>query len=170
MSEFKRVSPEKLSGNFIDRIENKWALLTVTRPDGSYNTMTVSWGGIGYLWKRPVCFVFVRPQRYTHEFSESADRFTLSFFPDEHHDKLVYCGSVSGRDEDKVKNCGLTPVRTDGYTYFAEAEQVVAARKIYADELKEGGFLDPTVLGACYPHKDFHTVYVCEITGAVESV
>lgn len=170
MSDFKRVAPEKLTGNFIDRIENKWALLTVTRPDGSYNTMTVSWGGIGYLWGRPVCFVFVRPQRYTHEFSESADRFTLSFLPDAHHDKLVYCGKVSGRDGDKVKQCGLTPVRTDGYTYFAEAEQVIAARKIYADELKEGGFLDPAILASCYPQKDFHTVYVCEITGAVESV
>ena len=170
MSEFKRVKPESLSGNFIDAIGSKWALLTVTRPDGSYKTMTVSWGGVGVLWNKPVCFVFVRPQRYTHEFSEAGECFTLSFFEDKYREKLAYCGRVSGRDTDKAADCGLTPVRQHGYTFFAEAKQVLAAKKLYVDEIREGGFVDPSILDHCYPKKDYHTVYVCEIVAAAEAV
>ena len=170
MSEFKSVKPEELSGNFIEAIGQRWALLTATKPDGSFNTMTVSWGGIGVLWNKPVCFVFVRPQRYTHEFSEAGECFTLSFFDDSYREKLAYCGRVSGRDEDKAAKCGLTPVKQKGYTYFAEAKQVVAARKLYVDEIKEGGFLDAALIDKNYPKRDYHTVYVCEIVAAAEAL
>ena len=125
--------------------------------------MTASWGGVGVLWNKPVCFCFVRPQRYTHEFTEQGDRLTLTFFGGEYKKELGYCGRVSGRDTDKVRDCGFTEVRdSDGYVYFDEAKVVVCARKLYRDVLREDGFLDKTLLSN-YSAGDYHAVYVCEI-------
>ena len=46
--------------------DQKWALLTAGTKD-SFNTMTVSWGGLGTLWGKPAASVYVRSSRYTHE-------------------------------------------------------------------------------------------------------
>ena len=81
MSTFSTISPAELSGNIIQRISRQWALATAEKPDGTANTMTISWGGTGYLWNQPVAFLFVRPQRYTYEFVEAADGFSLCFLP-----------------------------------------------------------------------------------------
>ena len=59
----KEINIKELSGNFVKMISEDWALLTAGEND-CFNTMTVSWGGIGELWGKDVCFVFVRPQRY----------------------------------------------------------------------------------------------------------
>jgi len=170
MSEFKRVHAEELTADFVKKIGGEWALLTATKPDGSYNTMTVSWGGVGVLWNRPVCFLFVRPQRYTYEFTEAEGSITLSFFDKEHKDKLAFCGKASGRDVDKAKACGLTPTRAEGYTFFTEAREVLALKKLYADDLKEESFLTESIPAAIYEKKDYHKMYICEIIAAVRAV
>ena len=64
----------------------------------SFNTMTAAWGAMGYLWNRPVAFIFIRPERYTYEFIERNDGFTLSFLGEEHREAYKICGSHSGRD------------------------------------------------------------------------
>jgi len=162
MKNRRLISPEELSGNAFEMIGKDWMLITASRGE-EYNTMTASWGGVGVLWNKPVCFCFVRPQRYTHEFTEQGDRLTLTFFGGEYKKELGYCGRVSGRDTDKARDCGFTEVRdADGYVYFDEAKVVVCARKLYRDVLREDGFLDKTLLSN-YSAGDYHTVYVCEI-------
>ena len=94
----------ELESNLATRIE-KGALLTATDKIGRVNTMTVSWGGTGILWGKNVCFVFVRPERYTYEFSESGDTMTLSFLGDREKGTLSLCGTKSGRDGDKFEAC-----------------------------------------------------------------
>ena len=89
--------------------------------------------------------------------------YTLCFFPEEHHSKLAYLGTHSGREEDKVAKVGLTPVFGEGYTYFAEASLVLVCRKLYQAPVVEEGFLDKAVLEDCYPQRDFHDLYVGEI-------
>ena len=84
MPNFRSILPAELSGNAIQRISRQWALASAQKPDGAVNTMTISWGGLGYLWNQPVAFLFVRPQRYTYEFVESADGFSLCFFPEKY--------------------------------------------------------------------------------------
>ncbi|MBQ3861455.1 MAG: flavin reductase [Clostridia bacterium] len=172
MNEFRKIQPEELSGNPFRLIGDDWMLVTSANPgDGleggrDYNTMTASWGGMGILWGGPVAFVFIRPQRHTYGFTEENARMTLSFFGGEYRAALNFCGSKSGRDYDKAKECGLTPVSdSDAHgraVWFDEAKLVLKVRKLYAEPLKADAFLDPDAR-AVYPRDDFHKVYVCAI-------
>ncbi len=76
----------------ITLIGKEWMLVTAGTSE-RFNTMTASWGGIGFLWNRPVAFVFVRPERYTFGFIEKNERLTLSFLGEEHRDILNFCGT-----------------------------------------------------------------------------
>jgi len=172
MNEFRKIRLEELSGNPFRLIGDDWMLVTSANPgDGleggrDYNTMTASWGGMGILWGGPVAFVFIRPQRHTYGFTEENARMTLSFFGGEYRAALNFCGSKSGRDYDKAKECGLTPVSdSDAHgraVWFDEAKLVLKVRKLYAEPLKADAFLDPDAR-AVYPRDDFHKVYVCAI-------
>ncbi len=164
MAKLTITDAKSVDENVFSMIGDKWMLVTATAPDGSYNTMTASWGGLGVLWNKKVAFVFIRPQRYTAEFSEAGDTVTLSFFGEEYRKALSFCGSHSGRDCDKIAETGLTPEKGDnGEVYFSEAELVMVGKKLYRDELREDSFICPELLDN-YKNKDFHIVYVYEIT------
>ena len=162
MKAFRTVRPQDLRDNAFTAIGKEWMLVTA----GSlrrYNMMTASWGAFGVLWHRNVCFCFVRPGRHTFGFLEAADRFTLSFFGSGHRKVLNFCGSRSGRDVDKMRVAGLTPVSGGrGVVYFQEARLVVVARKIYHQDIIPGNFLDPRI-EENYPKKDYHRMYVGEV-------
>ena len=125
--------------------------------------MPVSWGAMGFMWGKPSVTVYIRPQRYTKEFVDTRDTFTLSFYPAEKKDALSYLGKVSGRDEDKVKKVGFTPAFTNGNAYFEEAELVLVCRKMSRTPLRPEQFLDETVDGRWYPDKDYHEMYIAEV-------
>ena len=165
MTPFQSVAPATLPDNFFSRIGEDWMLITAANSLGEVNTMTASWGCAGILWNKPVAVCFIRPQRYTYAFTEEADTLTLSFFPkDTYRDALRFCGTKSGRDVDKFAATGLTVVKTSEETpYLAEANLVLVCRKLYADDLKEGCFIDPDMLKH-YAAKDYHRFYICEIT------
>ena len=65
--------------------------------------------------------VYIRPQRYTREFIDARERLTLSFMGEEFRQALTYCGSHSGRNEDKIANAGLSVGLTPEGTPFIEA-------------------------------------------------
>ena len=156
------ISVSELKLNPYEKIGKEWMLCTAGT-EGNYNTMTCSWGHLGCLWNLPTAICYVRPQRYTREFIDREDRYTLCFFPEQYKKALGYLGTKSGRDEDKVAAVGLTPVHGDGYTYFAEASLVLVCRKLYRAPVLEEGFVDKAVLEDCYPQRDFHDLYVGEI-------
>ena len=107
----------------------------------SFNTMTASWGQLGVLWNKNVITCYIRPNRYTYEYVEKGDTFTVSFYGEEYRKALSFCGSHSGRDCDKAKETGLTPAEVDGCMAFEEAELVLVCRKLYSYDLQESGFL-----------------------------
>ncbi|WP_254556683.1 hypothetical protein, partial [Salmonella enterica] len=76
---------------------------------------------------------------------------------------LNFCGSKSGRDYDKAAETGLTKRTADGYVTFDEARITIKAKKLFATTLAECDFIDKSVISACYPKKDFHKMYICEI-------
>ena len=150
--------------NQFDLIGRQWMLITAGTSK-SLNTMTASWGGFGWLWNNPVAFIFVRPERYTHDFIEKSEKVTLSFYPESCRKALQICGTKSGRDCDKISLAGLTPLEIEpGVMTFAEARLTVQGRKIFKADMKECDFIDKSILGH-YGDADggFHTVYVIEI-------
>ena len=158
----KKLDPKKLKVNPFTLMEDEWFLLTAGKK-GDYNTMTCGWGTLGTLWSKPVAFVFVRPTRHTYKFANKYEDFTLSFFGKKCRPALKICGTKSGRDGDKVKEAGLTPVATPkGNVYFKEARMVLECRKIYFDDLDPKKFLAPGI-EKNYPKKDYHRMYVGEI-------
>ena len=157
----KEINIRELKDNFVKMISNDWALLTAGTSD-SFNTMTVSWGGIGELWNKDVCFVFVRPQRYTYEFMEKNDFFSLSFFGGEYKKELGICGSKSGRDIDKMAETGFTPFNAGNSVGFEQAKVNVVLKKLAYQDIKPDGFIDDTIMNN-YASNDFHRVYVGEI-------
>ena len=161
----KEISISELSMHPYLKIAKEWMLITAGT-EGSYNTMTASWGHVGSLWNLPTSVVYIRPQRYTKEFVDQEEKYTLCFFGPEHHKALGYLGSKSGRDEDKVAAVGLTPVHEEGTTYFAQAELVLICRKLSRTTLRAEDFLDRDVMDRNYPERDFHDLYI----GAIEKV
>jgi len=129
-----------------------------------YNFMTISWGSLGMIWDKPFAHVMVRGSRHTRQFIEKADSFTLSVFPEEHHRQLSYCGSHSGRDGDKAKASGFTPIasRRVSAPAFDEAELVIECRKTYYTDLEPGHFLDPKIQ-TFYPTGDYHRIFYGEV-------
>ena len=164
----KKVDPKSLDQNVFSAIGDQWMLLTAGDKTGA-NTMTASWGGMGVLWNKNVVTVYVRPQRYTYEFMEKGDYFTIAFFGEEWRDALKLCGAKSGRDIDKVKECGFTLAYGAGDApYFAEAQLVLVCKKLYFDDIEPGHFLAADIDEKNYPNKDYHTMYVGEIVGVLK--
>ena len=127
--------------------------------------MTASWGFFGEMWGEDSLMVVVRPQRYTMEFIEKNDYFTVSFYGD---NKAIHkvCGSKSGRDVNKTKETGLTPVTNEKYVYFKEARMVLVVKKQFVQQMKEDAFIDKAVIDKWYPEKDYHNM----IVGKIEKV
>ena len=161
----REISIRELDCNFVKILSEDWALLTAGKVD-NFNTMTVSWGGIGELWNKDVAFLFVRPQRYTYQFIENNDYFTLSFFGGEYKKELGICGSKSGRDIDKMEATGFTPISIDNSTGFKEAKITVYMKKLAYQDMKPDGFIDNSIMNN-YANNDFHRIYVGEILKVV---
>jgi flavin reductase (DIM6/NTAB) family NADH-FMN oxidoreductase RutF len=163
--------PFAIADNAVTRafqnIGKEWALLTAGDAE-HFNTMTIGWGSVGFIWQRPVVTVLVRPPRYTHEFMDSFERFSVSFYDQKYRKALTILGSKSGRDTDKIALSGLTPEFIDGVPTFKEANLTVIARKIYRGQLESAGFLVPSIDAELYPEKDYHTVYFAELVKTVE--
>ncbi len=162
----KEINIRELKKSPVELIADGWALLTAGSQD-KFNTMTVSWGAVGEIWGKDAAFVFVRPQRYTYEFIEKEEYFTLSFYSPEYKDALRLCGSKSGRDIDKAAATGLTPLFVDGAVTFEQAEYTVVCRKMAAQFMSPEGFIDPAIENN-YANKDYHKVYVGEIIKVYE--
>lgn len=164
----KEISVKDLSLNPMTMIADTWMLITAGNEKNGYNTMTASWGHLGSIWGHnsglPSAVVYVRPQRYTKQFIDREDYFTLSVMGNQYKKQLAYLGSHSGKEEDKLSAVGFKPLFIDGTTAISGAEMVLVCRKLYAAPVKEEFFTDKTIVEEHYPERDFHTMYIGEIT------
>ena len=159
---FQKIDPKNLDQNVFSLIGDKWMLITAGTAEHC-NTMTASWGGLGVIWSAPAATCYIRPQRYTKEFMDREEYFTLTFFGEEYRKALQLCGSKSGRDIDKVKECGFT-VKTAacGAPYFEQAELVLVCRKRFAQPMDPDN-MSQEIKEKMYPEQDYHTLYIGEI-------
>ena len=158
----KEIKTTELKENAFDLIGNQWLLVTAEK-DGRCNTMTASWGGLGVMWGKDVAFLVIRPQRFTKEFIDGSATLSVSVLPDGFKKEYGYLGSVSGRDEDKIKTAGLTVLHDGETPYFEEARLTLICEKLFAQPYAPESFLDPDILTRWYPEHDYHTLYICEI-------
>ncbi len=160
---FLEVAIDSLEFNPFEKIGKQWMLITAGDEKKS-NTMTASWGGLGIMWGKKVATAYIRPQRYTKEFVDQAERFTLSFLPEDHRKELNICGTVSGKDvEDKWKEAGLHPYLCDGTVGIEEAEMIFVCRKMYHQDMLPECFDEKEHDEKWYVQKDYHTMYIAEI-------
>ena len=162
---FHKLDPKELTNNVFSLIGDQWMLITAGTAERC-STMTASWGGLGVLWGAPAATCYIRPQRYTKEFVDREDCFTLTFFDEDQRKNLSFCGSKSGRDVDKVKACGFTVKTADcGAPYFEQARLVLVCRKVAVSAFEPSQFLDSGIMQN-YAQNDFHAIYY----GAIEKV
>ena len=158
---FQKADPKTLEFNVFSAIGDQWMLITAGTKD-KCNTMTASWGGLGVLWGAPMAVAYIRPQRYTKEFVDNSEYFTLSFFSEQYRKQLALCGSKSGREIDKVKECGFTVAEAQGGApYFEQADLVFVCRKRMVQKMEES--LIPAYVREKWYEGDYHTMYWGEI-------
>ncbi|MCH5352565.1 MAG: flavin reductase family protein [Acutalibacter sp.] len=170
----KKVDPAELNLSSFTKWSKDWGL--VTAADGEkVNTMTVAWGALGVLWSKNMVTVYVHPNRYTHEFMEKADKFSVTFFGDQRdplipdqREALNLLGSVSGRDRDKIAESGLTVEWQDGAPAFKEAALTITCRMVYREALRRENFVSEELSAECWGGgKDtpLHSMYIGEVIG-----
>ena len=171
---FEKIDVTKANVNPFQRIGQDWMLISAKK-EGKVNTMTASWGMtvtsvmvrcswmISCMEQRPGS----RPQRFTKEFVDAGDTFTLTFFDGERKQEMGYLGKVSGRDEDKISKVNFHVVETEeGEPTFEEGTMVFVCKKLMETQLNPEEFIDPEVDGRWYPEKDYHHMYTAEVVAA----
>ena len=161
----KEISFEKFQLKSIQLWLEQWMLLTAGDfSSDQFNTMTVAWGSIGAIWNKPFVQVVVRPTRYTYEFMEKYDTFSLCAFPEFYKNDLQILGTTSGRQGNKISrtNLNLKASKKIAAPSFKEAELIFECRKIYFDDIDPNHFLNASI-DLNYPAKDYHRIYYGEI-------
>ena len=168
----KTIQPEEITDNAIKLINKDYMLITAAEKtvneDGTFsigrvNTMTASWGGLGELWNKPVATIYIRPSRFTKEIIDSTDNFSLSVLPEKYKSALDYCGTHSGRNEDKFAATKLNVEYMNGTPWIKQARLVLFCHKLYAQAFDPFSFTEEKVLKQNYKKDDFHTMYIAEI-------
>lgn len=168
MNNFKEIKPEQVKKNPFQAIGKDWMLITAGNQDKA-NTMTASWGGLGVMYGKNVAFAMIRPQRYTKEFVDREETFSLCFLDKNYRNIMNYLGSVSGRNEDKIAKSGLTLAYSDNTPYFGEANLVLICRKLFAQTLEGSSIVKEGLDKTWYPNKDYHTLYIAEIVRILQA-
>ena len=158
------ISPADLSGNVFDRISRQWMLVAAGTQE-KFNFLTASWGQLGMLWFRPTATIYLRQSRYTKEFVDRQERFSLTFLREGNREALTAAGSLSGRDHpDKAADCGLTPCFVDGSPSFEQADVVMICKKLYVQHLDPAKLLDADARRQSYDQDPAeHTMYIAQI-------
>ena len=162
---FKKIELSEWNGNPFNAIGKDWFLLTAGTQETGFNFMTASWGQMGILWNQPSVTCYVRKSRYTYDFMEKQDTFTLAFFPESNRDALKFCGANSGRDFDKIKETGLHPVNLEGGVGFEEAKLVLVCKKQFAADMDTNA-LPQNIADAFYSKDAAHKMYIGAILAA----
>ncbi len=158
-----KIKPTQLNENIFKLIGDDWMLITAGNKEKA-NTMTASFGGFGILFSKNVAAIFVRPERYTYEFLEQNDTFSLSFFTEDYRKQLTYCGRNSGKDEDKFKKCGFTlSYNNDTTPYIDQGRITIICKKIYRQDIEKDCFTDLAPFDKTYSEGGMHRVYIGEI-------
>ncbi|MDP4087926.1 MAG: flavin reductase family protein [Bacillota bacterium] len=148
----------------MENLHKRGAFLTTQNGD-KVNTMTISWGNVGYEWGKPIFTVMVRQSRYTHELIENSGEFTVCVpVGDKMRKALGICGSKSGRDIDKFQAAGiaLKDGKVTDTPVIANCDYNYECRIVYKQDMNPS-LVSRDILNTSYADEDFHTFYFGEI-------
>lgn len=160
---FREIKAEELTMNPFTKIGKEWLLITAGTEE-KCNTMTASWGAMGVMWGKNALTVYIRPQRYTKEFVDQEETFTVSVLGEAYRKALNYCGTVSGKGIHKIEEAGLTACKVEDTMAIQEADLIFVCKKMYHDNICPECFDQKDNEERWYPEKDYHTMYIAEIT------
>jgi flavin reductase (DIM6/NTAB) family NADH-FMN oxidoreductase RutF len=168
MAIWKKSEPKSLKENTFSIFDDKWAAVAAEK-DGKVNTMTISWGSLGILWDEQIVTIYIRNSRYTREFMDASETFSITVFDESYRKALSdVIGSKSGRDLDKIKAVGWTVEHIGGTPVFGQANLAFICKKIYRHEFQKEEFCDKVYQEKVYSRGDFHVVYIGRIEGMYE--
>jgi flavin reductase (DIM6/NTAB) family NADH-FMN oxidoreductase RutF len=167
MTPFTAIDPKTFSGNAIKMIGADWMLIAAGTKT-SYNMMTAAWGGLGYLWNKPIAFIFVRPSRFTYTFLENHQKFSLNFFTQKYREILQLCGSKSGREIDKMNEISLTALEQNETIYFKEVVLALLCKKWYYHDISADNFVQQMPVSFYQKEDDLHRMYIGEIVTCLQ--
>lgn len=152
--------------NPFEKFYQHWALVTAGNKD-NFNTMTVAWGSMGTVWSRPIVTIYIKPCRYTYNFLNENDYFTVSFYDEKYKKEMSILGTKSGKDIDKVALTSLTPVEVNGSMSFAEANCTIVLKKIYYQDM-DINQMPSAVVDRYYTEELPHRMYIGEVVEIIE--
>ena len=120
------------------------------------------------MWNKPVATVYVRTSRYTHDFMDTNDYFSISFYREQYRKALGVLGSKSGRDMDKMRASGLTPKKTGETISFEEAETTIICRKLFKQSLEVSN-MPEDVIKDLYTGQAPHDMYIGEVVAILNN-
>lgn len=158
---FKKFEKTDIKRNVFENFDDDWMLVSAGT-ESNYNTMTASWGGIGFIWTKPVFYLLIRKNRYTLEFLENNEVFTCAYFEEKYKDALMVCGSKSGKDGDKVKEAGLNVTSVPEYdaVTFKESKNTFVCKKVLHQPLEEECFDDLDIRKEFYNGEEDHVLFI----------
>jgi flavin reductase (DIM6/NTAB) family NADH-FMN oxidoreductase RutF len=165
VNKLNNIKPTEFNTDIFSLWSKDWLLLTAGDfSTNDFNCMTIAWGSIGMMWNKPFIQVVVRPQRYTIQFMEKYDDFTVCAFPKKFKDDLSLLGTKSGRDLNKLAETSLNPIASEMVKTpsYKESELILECRKMFKSEMVSNNFLDPKIKEK-YPSNDYHRIYFGEI-------
>ena len=148
-------------------------VLVTTKSGSEVNTMTIGWGTLGNQWHKPIYTVFVRQSRHTKKLLDETGEFTVNVPLDSSAKKILgICGTVSGRDLDKIAHLGLTLEEPEqiGVPGIKELPLTLECKVIYQQDQVLEKINDENRTRYYEPgtkdEKDFHTAYYGQVVAA----
>ena len=139
-----------------------WAI-TVVEDNEKVNPMTIGWGGLGVLWRKPCLTVYIHKERYSKHMFDNANSFSVCFFDmNKYKNELSYFGTISGKDEDKIEKSKLTVKESDGVKYIDEADMVIICNKMGQSDFDVNNVFEESIK-KWYNESGVHTIYYGEI-------
>ena len=163
----KRIDYMAVAQQAMTQIKNG-AFLTVKSGE-AINTMIIGWATIGYVWRKPIIMIAVRLSRHTFSIIETAEDFTVSIPSSDMKKEIMFCGSKSGRDYNKFKECNLQILDSQRVvTPIIKVPGLHYECKIIYKSAIDPAYLNKDYETALYPDKDYHTLYFGEIVDCYE--
>ena len=166
----KRVENFSFLNETHDLMQGDGLFLVAKGLKGPANPMTIGWGLVGTMWRKPFFIVAVRFSRHTYKLLEESNSFTVCLPSKGMTEALDFCGTKSGRDFDKLKELGFKAQESNTIEtpYINECPVHYECKISFKTEVKEGA-LPIDIEKDVYPNKDFHVLYYGEILGVFAS-